>query len=181
MAGESTVSSDNIAAAAAIFKEHGSFIYGVIRYKTSDVSLVDDLFQDFFLALAVNPVSLEGPKLRAFLYRAIINDIRDSARRVQRYRNLLNKYAENCEFTVNNQDLKNASSVEERADAIIRNAWESLSPKETSAISLRYLEGYSTAEVAQKMRVKPATVSRYICIGLGKMRQCLNHSGGNKT
>jgi len=181
MPGESAVSSDNIAAAARIFKEHGSFIYNVIRYKTSDASLVDDLFQDFFLAVAANRVSLQGPKLKAFLYRAIINDIRDSARRVQRYRNLVNKYAENCDFTVNNQALKNASSIEERVDAIIRNAWESLSPKETSAISLRYLEGYSITEVGQKMQIKPATVSRYICIGLGKMRQCLNHSGGDKT
>lgn len=181
MAGETTVSSDNIAAAARIFKEHGGFIYNVIRYKTSDVSLVDDLFQDFFLALTANPVSLQGPKLKAFLYRAVVNDIRDAARRVQRYRSLLNKYAENRESAVNNQDAKNASSVEERVEAVIKNAWESLSPKETNAISLRYLKGCSIGEVAEKMRVKPATVSRYVCIGLGKMRRYLDRKGGNNV
>jgi RNA polymerase sigma factor (sigma-70 family) len=178
MNGENTASLNNVAAAAKIFEKHGGFIYSVIRYKTSDKSLVDDLFQDFFLALAANSVSLEGPKLRAFLYRAIVNDIRDSVRRIERYRNLLKKYAKNREFAVNNQETKIASSVEERVEAIMKNAWDSLSPKETTAISLRYLSGHSIAEVAEKMRVKPASVSRYICIGLDKMRQSLNLSSG---
>ncbi len=177
---KSIASLDNVAAAAKIFEKYGGFIYSIIRYKTSDASLVDDLFQDFFLALAANPVSLDGPKLKAFLYRAIINDIRDAVRRIERYRNLLKKYAENREFAVNKQGLKNAFTVEERVEAIMKNAWESLSPKETAAISLRYLDGYNIAEVAEKMRVKPATVSRYTCIGLGKMRQFLNHNRGGK-
>lgn len=179
MAKESAIPSENIVAATKIFEEHGAFIYNVFRYKTSDQSLVDDLFQDFFLALAANPVSLEGPQLRAYLYRAIVNDIRDAVRRVQRYRNLLNKYSENYNFAVNKQRTKNATSIEERVEAIIRNAWESLSPKETNAITLRYLKGYSTAEVAQKMQVKPETISRYICVGLCKMRQYLDHKSGD--
>jgi RNA polymerase sigma factor (sigma-70 family) len=178
MAGETTVSSDNITAAAKIFEEHGDFIYRIIQYKTSDKSLIDDIFQDFFLALAARSVSLEGPKLRAFLYRAIINDIRDAARRVQRYSNLLEKYAANCVATVNSPGLKDASSIEEKVQVIIKNAWQSLSPKETTAISLRYFNGCSLAEAAQKMQVKPPTISRYVCVGLGKIRQCLDSKTG---
>jgi RNA polymerase sigma factor (sigma-70 family) len=178
MTSEKIVSLNNIAAAAKIFEKHGGFIYSVIRYKTSDESLVDDLFQDLFLALAANPVSLEGPKLKAFLYRAIVNDIRDAVRRIERYRNMLKKYAKNCKFVVNNHGLRNAFSVEEKVEVIMKNAWDSLSPKETTAISLRYLDGHSIAEIAEKMRVKPASVSRYICIGLGKMRQSLDLSSG---
>jgi len=179
MTSNKTVPLDNIAAAEKIFEQYGSFIYSVIRYKITDQFLVDDLFQDFFLTLAANPVTLEGPKLKAFLYRAIINDIRDAFRCRQRYKNLLKKHVKNCDFTINKQGVKNAYSIEEKVENITKNAWEQLSPKETTAISLRYFDGYSIAEVAEKMQIKPGSVSRYICVGLGKMRQSLNlNSGG---
>ena len=177
---DSTVCPDNVAAAIRIFEKYGSFIYNVIRYKTSDQSIVDDLYQNFFLALTANPVALEGSELKAFLYRAIVNDIRDAARRVDRYKKLLKKYADNHEDAINNQEPKNASIVEERVEAIMKNSWDLLSPTETEAISLRYLEGCSITDVAKKMQVKPATVSRYICIGLSKMRQCLDGDRGDK-
>ncbi|MFA5422630.1 MAG: sigma-70 family RNA polymerase sigma factor [Phycisphaerae bacterium] len=175
MAGEEKFSKDNVALAADIFEKHGDFIYGIIRYKTSDPSLVDDLYQDFFLSLAANPVPLEGPKLRAYLYRSIINDIRDATRRVKRYSNLLEKYTKNSNLPINKREFKNAISSEDRIDEIIRKAWELLSPNEITAISLRYLKDYSIKEVSEKMKVKPATVSRYICVGLSKLRMCLNH------
>jgi RNA polymerase sigma factor (sigma-70 family) len=178
MTSENTVTLDNIAAATRIFEKHGGFIYSVIRYKTSDESLVDDLFQDLFLALAANPVSLDGPKLKAFLYRAIVNDILDAVRRIRRYKNLIEEYAKNRELTINNQRHENSCSIGERVESIMENAWESLSPKETKAISLRYLDGHSIAEVAERMKVKPASVSRYICIGLDKIRQSLNSNSG---
>lgn len=178
---KSTEVKANVEAAARIFERHRDFIYNIIRYKTTDKALVDDLFQDFFLWLTANPVALEGPELKAFLYRAIVNDIRDATRRVKRYRNLLNRYTENYNFSVNDNPSKNAYSAEERVETIMKNAWDELSPKETNAISLRYLEGYSIAEVANKMRVKKASVSRYICVGLKKMRRCLCHGVEDNT
>ena len=178
MSRENTVTLNNIASAAEIFEKHGGFIYSLIRYKTSDKSLVDDLFQNFFLTLAANPVSLEGPKLKAFLYRAIVNDIRDAVRRIRSYKSLLEKYAKNRELTINNQGLKNAYYVRETIELIMDDAWGSLSSKEARAISLRYLEGYKTAEVAEKMGIKPASVYRYISIGLDKIRQSLNLNSG---
>jgi RNA polymerase sigma factor (sigma-70 family) len=178
MTSEDTAILDNIASAARIFEKHGRFIYSVICYKTSDESLVDDLFQDFFLALAAKPVSLDGHKLKAFLYRAIVNDIFDAVRRIKRYRNLLEEYAKNRELTINNLRHKNAYSIGERVELIMENAWELLSPKETKAISLRYLDGYSIAEVADKMKVKPESVSRYICVGLDKIRKSLSSNSG---
>lgn len=178
---KSTEVEANVEAATRIFEGYGDFIYNIIRYKTTDKALVDDLFQDFFVWLAANPVSLEGPELKAFLYRAIINDIRDAGRRVKRYNNLLNKYTKNSKFSINDNRSMNAYNAEERVKAIMKNAWDKLSPKETNAISLRYLEGYSIAEVANKMRVKQASVSRYICVGLKKIRRCLRHSIEDNT
>jgi RNA polymerase sigma factor (sigma-70 family) len=177
MTGDDTINQDNIAAAAKIFEEHGDFIYNIIRYKTTDQTLVDDIFQDFFLSLAANPVSLQGNELKAFLYRAIINDIHDAARRVKNYRNLIGKYVENRQFLFNISSLKNAIPDEEEiVKAVMKHAWNELSPKEINAISLRYLEGCSITEIAKLMRLKPASVSRYISIGLKKLRECLSKS-----
>ena len=163
----------NIKAAEKIFEEHGDFIYNVIRFKITDKDLVDDLFQEFFLSVAAKPVPFEGPKLKTYLYRAIVNDICDAVRRVKRYRKLLDKYFENNEFCVKNDRLRDAYDAEEVVGKIVKKAWGKLSPNEVAAISMRYLEGHSIAEIANIMRLKPASVSRYICVGLKKMRECL--------
>jgi RNA polymerase sigma-70 factor (ECF subfamily) len=172
---------ENVAVATKIFEEHGSYIYRVIRFQVTDESLVDDLFQNLFLKLIDNPLSLEGDELKKYLYRVIVNDVREAYRRKKRYKKLLDKYADNQEYLINKKRPKNIYSVEERVDNIIRRAWESLSPKETNAISLRYLDGYSIQEVAYRMRVKKRTVSRYLCSGLDKIRRCLSLKDGDKA
>lgn len=179
MTDESTVSAENIAAATKIFEEQGSFIYRLICYQVTDKSLADDLFQDLFLTLIANPVSLEGVELRKYLYRTIVNDIRDAYRRERRYKKFLDKYSNNRGYLINKQGSRNAYSMKERVEDIARCAWESLSPKETNAISLRYLAGHSIQDVAERMRVKKRTVSRYLCSGLGKIRKCLGLKDGD--
>jgi RNA polymerase sigma factor (sigma-70 family) len=173
LATKSIEQNENIEAAEKIFAEYGDFIYSVIRFKVSDKGLVDDIYQNFFLSLVTRPIKLEGAKLKAYLYRAIINDIYDAGRKTNRYKDLLNKYFENDNFSINKSRAKNASIVEERVGEIMKKVWDELSCTELDAISLRYIEGHSIKEVAEKMKVKPESVSRYICVGLKKMRERL--------
>ena len=182
MTAKSADDNTNIKAAEKIFEEHGDFVYNVIRFKTTNKNLVDDLFQELFLSIAAKPpIQLEGPKLKAYLYRAVVNDIYDAARKVKRYKNLLEKYFGNNKFCVKNDYLKDAHIAEGMVEAIIKKAWSKLSPKETNAISLRYLEANSITEVANIMKVKPASVSRYISVGLKKIRESQNSLTGEIT
>ncbi|MBA7664156.1 hypothetical protein ES703_72211 [subsurface metagenome] len=47
-----------------------------------------------------------------------------------------------------------------------------LPPPQASALTLKYRDSYDTGEIAEKMRVKPRSVSRYASVGLEKIR-CL--------
>jgi len=54
-----------------------------------------------------------------------------------------------------------------------------LPEREAEAVGLRYKNDLSVPEVASEMRVNNRTVSRYISIGLCKIRQMLAMSQGD--
>ncbi|MHC4396539.1 MAG: RNA polymerase sigma factor [Planctomycetota bacterium] len=169
----------NVSVATKIFAEYGGFIYGVIRYKVKDKALVDDLYQDFFLSLVSNPIPSSVRNIKSYLYRAVKNDIIDAGRKIERYRNLKNYYANN--YPINKDSSKNAFINEERANEIFKLIGGKLTPSEARAITLRYKNDCSIKEVAQKMDVKKESVSRYICTGLNKIRRFLNVKRGSQN
>jgi RNA polymerase sigma factor (sigma-70 family) len=160
----------NVRATARLFQKHGEFIRSVIRWKTSDQSIVDDLYQNLFLSLAAAPIPPDVENVRSFLYRAIINDIVDSARRTRRYKEHLKKYLKNANFSVNNGHPADALELEERTEKLVRRIKSRLEPTEAEAICLKYAQDMTVAEIAEKMNVRNRSVSRYLTTGLRKMR-----------
>lgn len=160
-------------ATAKIFAEHGTFIRNVMLSKIEPYSQinVDDMYQDLFLSLVSRPIPPNVNNIKAYLYRAIINDIYNSIRRLKNYKKLKKKYFDYLNFSINKSDSVNASNIEERLDILFQDIEGHLSSPEIRAIKLRYKEGYNIEEVAKKMSVKKESVSRYVCIGLKKIRQ----------
>ena len=169
---------NNVSIAAAIFAEHSDFIYSVLRYKAREQDQVEDLYQDFFLSLVSNPPLVSVRNIRSYIYKAITNDIIDAARRTQRYQNLRNKYADYLNFSINKKSLKNASIDEGQMNRIFKLIEGRLTPSEIKAITLRYRDNCDINEVAQKMGVKKESVSRYISVGLKKIRRYFNVKRG---
>lgn len=66
---------ENVKSADQIFKEYGDFIYRTIRYKVKDKASVDDLYQDFFLSIALNPIPDGTKDIKGYLYKAIIEPV----------------------------------------------------------------------------------------------------------
>ena len=147
---------NNVSIAAGIFAEHSDFIYSVLRYKAREQDQVEDLYQDFFLSLVSNPPLVSVRNIRSYIYKAITNDIIDAARRTQRYQNLRNKYADYLNFSINKKSLKNASIDEGQMNRIFKLIEGRLTPSEIKAI----------------------TVSRYISVGLKKIRRYFNVKRG---
>ena len=83
---------DNVNAAAKLFTKHGSYIRTVIRYHVKDENQEDDLFQEFFLSLIVNPLPAGVRNIKPFLYRTITNRIIDATRQVENYKKHKNNY-----------------------------------------------------------------------------------------
>ena len=172
---------DNVKLAAEVLNKYANFIYNIIYYKIGNKADADDLYQDFFLSLVSRPIPPGIKNIKSYLYRAIINDIIDAARRMERYKALMNKYAENYNFSVNKTSSTNASLTEGRADKILNLARGELSPTKVRALTLRYRNHFSNEDIARKMGVKKESVSRYISVGLKQIQQILAEKEDNQN
>jgi len=163
--------------ATDIFAEYGDFIYNVIYSKTSYKAQVDDLYQDFFLSLVSNPIDPDSNNIKSYIYRAITNDIIDASRRIKRYQKLINNYSNNFNLTINKSISTDAYYNKGEIERVFKLAREGLSPTEMKALTLRYKNNCSNEEIAEKIGAKKESVSRYICMGLKKIRQMLTARG----
>jgi RNA polymerase sigma factor (sigma-70 family) len=157
---------------AKIFAEHSDFIYAIIYYKVRDKAQADDIYQDFFLSLVAKPVPTGIKDIRSYLYRAITNDIIDANRRVDRYQARIRKYAEVFNYVTNNNTPEKTLITEEDGE-IFKLIGRCLPSSEARAIKLRFKNNRDITEVAAKMSVDKRSVSRYISVGLKKIRHFL--------
>lgn len=154
---------------AAVFDEYGGFIRAVIRFHVKDETEAEDLFQDLFLLLASKPIPPEVQNVKCYLYKVICDTAKDAFRRMERYQTRVRRYGE-----------RNARTIETRPDGALVEAEEKkrmfeliekrLPPPQALAVTLRFRDNYDTDQVAEKMRIKPRTVSRYVSVGLDKLR-----------
>ena len=172
MGNNSDKNGNRVALASAVFAEYGGFIRAVVRSQVKNEAQADDIYQDFFLSLICKPVPKGVKNIKSYLYRAIINDIVDAVRRAEKYRSRIKKYSEQLNYSINKTNPRNALDNEEidKMFALIK-GW--LPDSESQAINLRYRNRYSIKEVAEKMSVNRTSVSRYISVGLRKIRQYL--------
>ena len=161
----------NVGIAAEIVSEYTDFIYMVICSQVKNKSRVDDIFQDFFISLVSKPVPHDVKNIKSYLYRAITNDIVDTQRQLERYREQIKKYRENCDFSINNSLPENALVKEEQMNKMFDLMRGRLTSSQSQAIALRYGTNHTIKEVAMEMGVKSTSVSRYICTGLRKIRK----------
>lgn len=170
---------NDVLAASKVFSQYGNFIRAVIRSQLKNQDEADDVFQGFFLSLASKPIPEGTRNIKGFLYRAIINDIVDAVRRAKVYRSYLRKYSWNFNHSVNNTRPENALIEKEEIDRLFDLMERRLKEGERTAIKLRHSEQCSFKEVAEDMGVKPRSASRYVCVGLGKIRQLLKVKRGD--
>ena len=162
--------------ATNVFAEYGDFIRKVIRYQAKNEIQAEDLFQNFYLSLIARPVPPGIQNIKSYLYRAITNDIIDATRRVEKYQNLVLKYAERTDrFTHKKTPEKSSIDLEEKSQ-IFELIEMRLPGSEAQAISLRYKNNDNIKEIAKKMDVGSGSVRRYISVGLGKIRRLLTNS-----
>lgn len=163
----------DIELASKIFSEYGDFIHSIIHLKVQNEEIANDICQDFFLSLVHKPIPPEVKNIKGFLYRAIINDITDAHRRVERYKNHIQKYGQKMKSSINKTRFENAFKEKEEIIKMLEIIHEQLPSSCSQAIMLRYGDNLSIKEVAKKMNVKSSSVSRYLSTGVKKIRQLL--------
>jgi len=159
--------------AAVIFAEYGGFIRAVIHSQVKNEAQADDMFQDFFLSLVYKPVPQNVKNIKGYLYKAITNDVIDSARRVERYRNHMHKYSKHLDHPINKRTPEDAFIYVEETNKMFEFIKGRLRNNEFQVITLRYKSQFSIKNVAVRMGVKCKSVREYTSRGLRKIRQSL--------
>jgi RNA polymerase sigma factor (sigma-70 family) len=167
----------NIRNARDVFNRYSDFIYAVFRSKVDNDGLAEDLYQDFFVKLACKPLPANIDNVKSYLYKSITNSIYDSIRKVESYKNNLEKYQENLNFSI--KDLPVSSVHYNRSTELFEKGVRLLTKAERIVFELMYKDGLSLDDISAKTGLKKDTVSRYISISIKKIRDNINNIESN--
>jgi RNA polymerase sigma factor (sigma-70 family) len=162
--------------AAQIIYENEGFIRWVIRRQNNTTASEDDLFQDFYLKLIANPVPEDVKNIKGYLYKALINHLAISYHHTSMYEKKIEKFRKKSKNSVHKFDPTRALLIREEMNKMCEFIKEISPGQRYVAITLRYRDGCSIQEVADKMGLQYSSVKKYISIGLRKVRKCLNNT-----
>ncbi len=168
----------NLARTVEIFSRYGNFIREVLLYRIGDEDIVDDLYQDFFLSLVARPIPEDVSNVKNYLYRAIVNDSYDAVNRIEQYQGRIQRYSRRIGNLINNDCPENALIEKEETEKMFRIIEMLLPSSESKAVTLRFKNDECVGEVAKQMAVNKRSVSRYISVGLKKLRQFILEKEG---
>lgn len=168
-----TESLDKTAFAEAIFDQYGGFLLRVIRFHVKNEAVAHDLLQDFFVRLLERPIPENITNIKRYLYRVLTHDLIDSQRRLMTYQRKLSEYGCYQQRVKDSSQTARRSHLNHEMDRMFEAIERQLPQREAKAVTLRYRENCDVAEVAQRMGVNPRSVSRYISMGLSKLRKVL--------
>jgi RNA polymerase sigma factor (sigma-70 family) len=160
----------NLAQAAEVFSQHGNFIRSVIRYRTANDDLTEDLFQDFFLTLVFKPIPSDVDNIKSYLSKALANDAFDAEQRMKTYKGRINRYSRRNDYADSENNPEKTLMAKEEMENMFEIINQLLPPYQSQAVTLKFKHDHSVTEVARQMAIDKRTVSKYISIGLRKLR-----------
>ena len=165
--------------AAEVFDRYGDEIRAIIDFSVQDGSKVDDIFQDFFVSVVEKPIPPDIEDIRAYLYRAVTNDVVDVFRLAKIHRDSVQRYVECRECRMVQKDPQNIAIQAEETERMLQLIENQLAKREAKAVIQRYSRGLSTADTAEEMRVDKRSVARYLTAAIRKMRGFVSGNGGD--
>lgn len=157
--------------AAEVFDRYGDEIRAIIHFNVKDKTKADDIFQDFFVSIVRKPIPSGIQNIRAYLYRAVTNDVIDVSRQIKCHQDHIQKYAECRKHFVIPEDPENTVIQTENTKKMFHLIESRLPKREAEVIVQRYGQGLSTTDTAEKMNVNKKIVYRYLTAALKKMRE----------
>ncbi len=132
-----------------LYKTHYRELVAYGIHMTFSKELSEDLAQETFIKALINCEVLEGltaGKQRAWLYRTFKNLLFDRYRR----KNMENEYIQSLRY----QDETEGQFDEVESDMLL----QSVSLDERLLFCLRYIEGYTAAEISEMLKIPPGTI-----------------------
>jgi len=172
--------SENVNRAAKLFTEYGDFIRSIIRYNIKNKDLTEDIYQDLFIYFVFRPIPADVRSTKGFLYKVITDKVKDSFRRIDSYQRRLKTYAKRNDNTVESSPDKEFADMEEY-EKMFTLIEQRLPTNEGKAVIFKFRYNFDTTTIAKQMGIKSRSVSRYISVGVKKLRHIIFNSRGNRN
>jgi len=154
-----------------LYCEHSRFIYRTAYRITGNSEDAEDAMQTLFVRLLrreLPPDFDRNPK--AYLYRAAVN----TALNIVRARKLRSPEA------IQEEASEEPSSAEEQAREVLRRAMTELSPKAAEILILRYVHGYSDAEIAKFLGTSRGSIAVSLFRSRSRLRKVIRARMGDQ-
>jgi RNA polymerase sigma-70 factor, ECF subfamily len=159
------------AAFGTLYDRHVSAVYRYVYYRVRDDADAEDLTSDVFMK-ALRAISRYEPRqaFLAWLYRIARNSVIDHVRRGGRQVSFEDALEHPEVHNAIDPDLEVLAGSDKAA---LRTALGQLTPLQQEVIVLRFLEGYSTDEIARLIGKREGTVRGIQFRALGALRQLI--------
>jgi RNA polymerase sigma-70 factor (sigma-E family) len=151
---------------AELYLQYGDGAVRLAYLLTGDRALAEDLVQDAFVKLAGRLVHLRDPQaFPAYLRRTVVNLANSHFRR----RRVERAYLRREQGAAAGPPPSSPVDLDARRD--LWAALQRLSPRQRSALVLRFYEDLSEQRVAELLNCRPGTVKSLVSRGLETLRQ----------
>jgi RNA polymerase sigma factor (sigma-70 family) len=165
--------------AAEVFGKYSSEIRAMIGFNVKDKSKAEDLFQNFFISLVRNPIPPHISDIKAYLYRAVTNDVHDVFRRTKIHQESVEKYVEARKYDTVREDPQGRIIEAEETREMFRLIECRLPKRQATVVTHRYEKGLSAKDTAERMCVDKRSVYRYLSAAKKKLREFIPEKGGH--
>ena len=159
------------AAFGLLYDRHVAAIYRYVYYRVRDDAEAEDLTSDVFMrALKAMPRYEPRQAFLAWLYRIARNAVIDRARKGNRQVS----FEDALEHPGVDKIVEPDAEILAHSDsATLRDALQKLTPLQREVVVLRFLEGYSTLEIAGMVGKREGTVRGIQFRAIGALRQLI--------
>jgi RNA polymerase sigma-70 factor, ECF subfamily len=159
-------------ALAALYRLHIDAIHGYVARRVGNAHEADDLTAEVFLTMVRSLPRFRwlGVPFRAWLYRLATNEVNRWARKRRR-----RAWQQFKELSANEIAVDHAKDHVADLDRV-QTALLSLPPRFQTALSLYYLEGLSTSQIAVALGCREGTVKSRLSRGRNALRPLLERS-----
>jgi len=172
MSGEcQTETCERVAAAEAVFREHWVMINEAVKACMRNSCEAEDVLQDLFISLVEKPIPSGVRNVRQYLFRTIRNDVTDAVRRRRNYDARIERYARRRPEATAGEFPHDILARAEETHRIFQLVERHLPQREAEAVMQRYRYDKDTGDAAEAMGVNSRTFSRYVCMGIKKIRE----------
>jgi RNA polymerase sigma-70 factor (ECF subfamily) len=159
----------------AIFRTHRARILGLCRLMLRENEEAEDVTQEVFIRAFEHLRNGEPPAvMEAWLVRVAVNACRDRQR--SGWWKYLRKHADLDEIVPPAGRSSESEAITRERETRIWRQLGALKSQQRNVFVLRYIEGWSTAEVAESLNLTEGSVKTHLFRAVRHLRKALEHS-----